>query len=299
MRRYVERWKEELESSPGLRHATIAVAGEDPGGGAEARPHQTVVNVLLPQQQHQGLLQWINCWATGHYRFDTMKNPLMITMEDRGMGERLKAMDRVKWTTGMLQVQAINPQMTADEIMDLISGKMTLRLRKEAQDHEPGGQRNWVQCDFRQMEAAIAESSTSTKQDMPKGSGGTPDVRRVKPQSPYTEVVVQAVGAILAEVYGVQSTSQKNATQKWQEPGYCRTPPLLFPEYPERHGGQDGKVDVSSATGGTVIISMIIPAVRWPRAKRQSTSSVIPKKSHSVIPANVARLTLTGTATPS
>ena len=48
--------------------------------------YRTVVKVLLPHQQHQGLLQWIKSWATAHYGLDTVKNALMITTEDRGMG---------------------------------------------------------------------------------------------------------------------------------------------------------------------------------------------------------------------
>ena len=68
------------------------------------------------------------------------------------------------------------------------------------------------------MDVDIAESSTPTKQDMPKGIGGTSDVTGDKPQSPYPKVGVmctlQAVDAILAEVYAVQSTSLNNATQK-------------------------------------------------------------------------------------
>ena len=92
---------------------------------------RTLVKIHLPQQQHQGLLQWINSWATAHYGFDTMKNALMLTTEDRMMGDSLKAMDRVKWTTGMLKVQAIDPRMTAEVIIDLVSEKMTLQHRKE------------------------------------------------------------------------------------------------------------------------------------------------------------------------
>ena len=103
-----------------------------------------MVKVLLPQQQQQGLPQWINSWATAHCGFDKMKNALMITTEDRGMGESLKAMDRVKWTTGMLKVQAIDPRLTADEIINFISEKMTLQHRKEAQHQDCGGQRNSV-----------------------------------------------------------------------------------------------------------------------------------------------------------
>ena len=94
---------------------------------------RTVVKILLPQQQHQGLLQWINSWATAHYGVDTMKNALMLTTEDRRMGDSLKAMDRVKWTKGMLKVQAIDPRMNADAIVEFISEKMMLQHRKEAQ----------------------------------------------------------------------------------------------------------------------------------------------------------------------
>ena len=57
---------------------------------------RTVVRILLPQQQHQSLLQWINSSATAHYRFNTMKNALMLTTEDRRMGDSLKVVDRVK-----------------------------------------------------------------------------------------------------------------------------------------------------------------------------------------------------------
>ena len=65
---------------------------------------RTMVKILLPQQQHQGVLQWINSGATVHYRFDTMKNALILTTEERRMGDSLKAMERVNWTTGMLKV---------------------------------------------------------------------------------------------------------------------------------------------------------------------------------------------------
>ena len=97
---------------------------------------RTVVKIFLSQQQHQSLLQWINFWATAHYGFDTMENALMLTTEDRMMGDSLEAMDRVKWTTRMLEVQANNPRMTADEIIGFISQKMTLRHRKEAQHQD-------------------------------------------------------------------------------------------------------------------------------------------------------------------
>ena len=68
-----------------------------------------------------------------------MKNALMLTTEDRRMGDSLQAMDGVKWTTGMLKVQAIDPLMTADEIIDFISEKMTLQHRREAQHQDQGG----------------------------------------------------------------------------------------------------------------------------------------------------------------
>ena len=93
-----------------------------------------MVKILLPQQQHQSLLQWMNSLATAHYGFDMMDNALMLTTEDRRMGDSLKAMDRVKWTTGMLMTR-----MTADEIIDFISEKMTLQTRKEAQHPDRGG----------------------------------------------------------------------------------------------------------------------------------------------------------------
>ena len=70
--------------------------------------YRTVDKVLLPRQQHEGLLQGINSWATAHYWLDTMKNSLMITTDHRGMVEVLKAMDRVKWTTSMRKVQTID-----------------------------------------------------------------------------------------------------------------------------------------------------------------------------------------------
>ena len=52
---------------------------------------------------------------------------------------------------------------------------------------------------------------------------------------------MQAVDAILAEVYGVQSTSQANAARKQKERRRWGTPPLSFREYREKHGGPDGK----------------------------------------------------------
>ena len=47
--------------------------------------------------------------------------------------------------------------------------------------------------------------------------------------------------APLAEVYGVQSTSQANAARKRKEPRRWGTPQLSFREYREKHGGPDGK----------------------------------------------------------
>ena len=52
---------------------------------------------------------------------------------------------------------------------------------------------------------------------------------------------MQAVDAILAEVYGVQSTSHANAAHKRKEPRRWGTPPLSFREYREKHGRPDGK----------------------------------------------------------
>ena len=73
-----------------------------------------------------------------HYGFDTMKTALRLSTEDRRMGDSLKAMDRVKWTTGMLNVQAIDPQMTADGIIDFVSEEVTLPHRREAQHQHLG-----------------------------------------------------------------------------------------------------------------------------------------------------------------
>ena len=53
-------------------------------------------------------------------------------------GDSLMPMDRVKWTTGMLNVQTIDPQMTADEIIDFVSEKMTLQHCKEVQHQHIG-----------------------------------------------------------------------------------------------------------------------------------------------------------------
>ena len=170
-----------------------------------------------------------------------MKNALMLTMEDRRMGPRLNAMDRVKWTTGMLKVQATDARMTADEIINFISEKMTLQHRKEAEHQDLIAQRNWQPRDVWQIHADAAEPATPAKQDKPKGSGSTSDASRGKPRSLYPEVGVQAVDAILPEVYGVQSSSQANAARKRTEPRRWGTPPLSFREYREKHSGPDGK----------------------------------------------------------
>ena len=143
-----------------------------------------------------------------------MKNALMITTETRGMGESLKAIDRVKWTTGMPKVHDIDPRITADEIIDYIREKMTLQPRKEAQHEDRGGQRNGAKRDVRQTDADVAQRNASAKQDTPKGSGGASDASGGKPKGPYHEVGVQVVDAILAEVYRVQSVSHRSAAQK-------------------------------------------------------------------------------------
>ena len=152
-----------------------------------------MVKVLLRHQQHQSLRQWINSWATAHYGFNTMRNALMLTTEGRRMGDGLKAMDRVKWTRGMLRVEAIDPRMTADEISDFISHKITLQHRKEAQHQERGGQRNWQPRDVRQTDADAAEPATPPNENKPKGSGSASDASEGKPQGLYREVGVQAV----------------------------------------------------------------------------------------------------------
>ena len=134
-----------------------------------------MVKILLPGQQHQSLLQWINSWATTHYGFDTMKNALMLTTDNRRMGDSLKAKRRDKCTTGLLKVRAIDSRMPADEIIYFISKKMTLQHRKEAQHQDRGGERSWQLKDFWQMAADVTETATPVKQDMPKGSGGASD----------------------------------------------------------------------------------------------------------------------------
>ena len=110
-----------------------------------------------------------------------MKNAVMLTMEDRRMSDSLKAIDRVKWTRGMLKVQAVDPGMTADENIDFTSEKMTLQHRKEAQHQDGGGQRNWRPRDVQQTDADVAEPATLVKQDKPQGSGSVSDASGDKP----------------------------------------------------------------------------------------------------------------------
>ena len=133
------------------------------------------------------------------------------------MGDSLKAIDRVKWTRGRLRNQAIDTRMTADQIIDFISEKLTLQHRKDAQYQDGGGQRNWQPRDVRQTDANVAQSAILAKQDRPEGRGSASDASGGKPQSRYPEVGVQAVDAILAEVYGVQSTSEAYAARKRKE----------------------------------------------------------------------------------
>ena len=198
LRRYVEDWTEKSEAArvydmlPHKWRRKVQTKEQKRGRW------RTVVKILLPQQPHQGLLQWINSWATAHCGFDTMTNALMLSMGDRRMGESLKAMDEVKCTTGMLKVQAIDPRMTADEIIDLVSDKMTLQHRKEAQHQEPGSQRSWQPRNVRQTDADIAKTDYPTNQDKLKGSGSASHASEGKPL--YPEVGVQAADAILAEV---------------------------------------------------------------------------------------------------
>ena len=52
---------------------------------------------------------------------------------------------------------------------------------------------------------------------------------------------MQAVDAILAEEYGVYSTSKANIARKRKEPRRLGTPPLSFRKYREKHGRPDGK----------------------------------------------------------
>ena len=94
---------------------------------------------------------------------------------------------------------------------------------------------------MRQTDAYPAASATPVKQDKPKGSESASDASGGKPQSPYPEVPVQAVDFILAQVYGLQSTSQANAARKRKVLRRWVTPQLSVGEYREKHGGPDGK----------------------------------------------------------
>ena len=122
-----------------------------------------VDKVLLPEQQHQSLLQWINSWATANYEFNTMKNALRISMEDLGMRESTKTIDGVNSTTGMLKVQAIDRRMTADEVMHFIVEKITLQHHKEAKHQDRGGQH-----DVRHTDRDVAEGHASPNR-IPQG----------------------------------------------------------------------------------------------------------------------------------
>ena len=132
LRRYVEDRRDESETA--RMYDMLPYKWQEKVHAEEKKSSRwrTVVKILVPQQQHQGLLQWIHSSATAHYGFDTMKYTLMLTTEDRRMGDSLKAMDRVNWTTRLLKVQAIDPRMIADEIIGFISEKITLQHRKEA-----------------------------------------------------------------------------------------------------------------------------------------------------------------------
>ena len=113
---------------------------------------------------------------------------------------------------------------SGDDIIHFISKKMTLQHRKEAQHQDQGGQR-----DVWQTDADVAESDNPVKQDKPKGSGSASDASGGNPRSPCPEFGVQAVDAILAEVYGVQSTSQPNELASWRSAplGYAAVIPRV------------------------------------------------------------------------
>ena len=143
LRRYVEDWTEKLEAARAYGMLPYKRQGKVHAEEQNQGRWRTVVKMLLPQQQHEGPLQWINSSATGHYGFYTMKNALMLTTEDRRMPDSLKAMDRLKWTNGMLKDQAIDQRTTAHEVFHIITEKMMLHHRNEAQHQGRGGQRNW------------------------------------------------------------------------------------------------------------------------------------------------------------
>ena len=127
LRGYVEDWKEESEAARVYNMLPYKWQEKIQAEKQKRGRWRTVLKILLSQQQHQSLLQWINSWATRPYGFNTMKNSLMLPEEDCRMGVSLKAMDKVKLTTGRLKVQAIDPRTTADEIIDFISERMTMQ----------------------------------------------------------------------------------------------------------------------------------------------------------------------------
>ena len=305
VRPYVEDWTEESEAARLYNMLPYKWQEKVQAEEQKRGRWRTVVKILLPQQQHQGLPQWIRTWATAHYRFDTMKNALMLTTEDRRMGDNLKAMDRVKWTTGMLKIQAIDPRTSANDIIGFISEKVMLQHRKEAQHQDRGGQRNWQARVVQQMDADVAKPATPAKQDKPKGSGSASDASGGKSQSPYPEVGVQAVEAILAEVYGVQSTSQANAARKRKEPRRWGTPLLSFREYREKQGGPDSKGGCYLCYGQNCDHRHDHTRCEVnKRAKRSTFSDTLTRfrsvtSEAAVISANIVRSAPTGSATPS
>ena len=83
MRRYVEDWTEESEAARVYDMLPYNWQEKVQAEEQKRGRWRTVVKILLPQQQHQGLLQWINSGVTAHSGFGTMKNALMLTTEDR------------------------------------------------------------------------------------------------------------------------------------------------------------------------------------------------------------------------
>ena len=106
---------------------------------------------------------------------------------------------------------------------------------------------------------------------------------------------MQAVDTILAQVYGVQYTSQANAARKRKEP--CR------PGTARSTADQTAEAAVLAATVRIMITAMITRAARSARGRRRSTSSDAQIRSCSVtreaavIPANIVTSTPTGSAT--
>ena len=165
LRRYVEDWMEESEAARVYDMLPYKWQEKVQAEEQKRGRWRTVIKILLPRQQHQCLLQWINSWATAHYGFDTMKNALMLTTEDSWKGDSLRAMDTVKSTTGMQQVGAMDPPMTADEIIHLISERMTLQHHNEAQRQEPG--------DNETGSRGMLGRQMRTSPNLPPLSGGT------------------------------------------------------------------------------------------------------------------------------